>query len=124
MACCINKASSVAAVHPLDPLSPEEIAATVLVVRAQHSNVVFNAVTLKEPSKVELKAWLASKQGPTALPRRIADVVAIGQGSKVYDAHVDLTENKLIKWELVDGVQPMITPEDLQIVEGIIRRDE
>ncbi|KAH4801563.1 amine oxidase [Parastagonospora nodorum] len=124
MACCINKASSAAAVHPLDPLSPEEIAATVLVVRAQHSNVVFNAVTLKEPSKVELKAWLASKQGPTALPHRIADVVAIGQGSKVYDAHVDLTENKLIKWELVDGVQPMITPEDLQIVEGIIRRDE
>jgi primary-amine oxidase len=124
MACCINQAISAAAVDPLNPLSPEEIAATVLVVRAQHSNVVFNAVTLKEPSKVELKAWLASKQGPTALPCRIADVVAIGQGSKVYDAHMDLTENKLIKWELVDGVQPMIAPEDLQIVEGIIRRDE
>jgi primary-amine oxidase len=53
----------------------------------------------------------------------VADVVCIGRGSKVFDAHVSLTENKVLSWELTEGVQPLITMEDLQIVESVVRKD-
>jgi primary-amine oxidase len=49
--------------------------------------------------------------------------VCIGRGSKVYDALVDLEEGKIVQWELTDGVQPLITMEDLQVVETVVRKD-
>jgi primary-amine oxidase len=111
-----------AATHPLDPLSAEEISATVAIVKKEWPDVHFNAVTLQEPRKANMQKWLAD---PETIPRphRIADVVAIGQGSKVFDGLVDLKENRIIKWELTENVQPMITMEDLQIVETVVRRD-
>ncbi|GIZ47935.1 hypothetical protein CKM354_001101000 [Cercospora kikuchii] len=108
--------------HPFDPLSTEEIAAAVAIVRREHPDVHFNAVTLWEPRKAEMMKWLAS---PETVPRpaRVADVVAIGRGSKVYDGLVNLTEARLVSWQLTEGVQPLITMEDLQIVETVVRKD-
>lgn len=45
----------------------------------------------------------------TPRPHRIADVVCIGRGSKVYDARVDLNEDRIVGWELTDGVQPLVS---------------
>jgi primary-amine oxidase len=66
--------------HPLDPLSTEEIAAVVAIVKKEWPDVHFNAVTLQEPRKAEMQKWLAD---PETVPRphRTADVVAIGRGS-------------------------------------------
>ena len=108
--------------HPFDPLSSSEIETAVEVVRESHSAVHFNAVTLFEPNKSEMLAWL-EKPESAPKPKRIADIVAIGKGSKVFDGHVDLAEKKLVKWEETPGVQPLITMEDLQIVEHICRKD-
>jgi len=108
--------------HPFDPLTADEIAAAVAIVRSEHSDLFFNAVTLWEPRKTEMMRWLTAPDSQTR-PHRVADVVAIGRGSKVYDGLVDLTEGKLVKWELTDGVQPLITMEDLQIVETVVRKD-
>jgi primary-amine oxidase len=108
--------------HPFDPLSREEIAAAVAIVRQTHSDLFFNAITLLEPRKQAMLRYVAA---PDTAPRphRVADVVAIGRGSKVYDGTVDLDEGKILTWELTDGVQPLITMEDLQIVESIVRKD-
>lgn len=96
--------------HPLDPLSGSEIKAAVAIVNEEYSGVFFNAVTLWEPRKAEMTAWLTAPE--TALkPHRVADVVAIGRGSKVYDGLVDLDEGKIVKWELTDGVQPLVSLE-------------
>nr|POE65279.1 copper amine oxidase 1 [Quercus suber] len=108
--------------HPFDPLSTEEIATAVAIVKEAHPGLFFNAVTLLEPRKAEMIAYLKSPQ-TVQKPHRIADVVAIGRGSKVYDGHVDLNERRIVKWELTDGVQPLITMEDLQIVESVVRKD-
>ncbi|KAF2456822.1 copper amine oxidase [Lineolata rhizophorae] len=108
--------------HPLDPLSEAEIEAAVAIVRKEYANLHFNAVALWEPRKTDMFAWLADpKNAPR--PHRVADVVAIGKGSKVFDGVVDLTEGKIVSWKITQGVQPLITMEDLQIVEGIVRRD-
>lgn len=76
-------------------------------VRNDHSNVFFNAVTLWEPRKAEMMAWIKDPQNRPR-PARIADVVCIGRGSKVFDGLVNLDEKKLLSWEQKDGVQPLV----------------
>jgi Cu2+-containing amine oxidase len=95
--------------HPFDPLSEAEIEKAVSLIRQEHGSLFYNAVSLLEPRKVEMMKYLADPDH-TALPNRVADVVAMGEGSKVYDALVDLKEGKIIKWELLDGVQPLVRP--------------
>jgi primary-amine oxidase len=101
-------AGKASAPHPFDPLSESEIERAVAIIRKEHSNLAFNAVTLWEPRKVEMMRWVGNPQG-TPRPHRIADVVCIGKGSKVYDGLVDLTDDKIIQWELTEGVQPLVS---------------
>ena len=93
--------------HPFDPLSATEIEATTAIIAKEHEGLYYNAVTIHEPRKADMLAWLADPDH-THRPHRVADVVAIGKGSKVYDGLVDLEEKKIIKWELMDGVQPLV----------------
>ncbi|KAB5566288.1 copper amine oxidase [Coniochaeta sp. 2T2.1] len=108
--------------HPLDPLSIPEITTAINVIKKAHGEVKFNVVSLHEPRKAEMQAWL---ENPTSAPRprRIADIVVIAPGSKVYDGLVDIADAKILKWELLDGAQPIITMEELQAVEHKIRTD-
>ena len=93
--------------HPFDPLSGSEIESAVALIRQEHGSLYYNAVTLWEPRKAEMLAWLADPEH-TVRPHRVADVVAIGKGSKVYDGLVDLDEQKIVKWEYTEGVQPLV----------------
>ena len=97
----------VAPPHPFDPLSELEIEAAVALVRKEHSDVFFNAVTLWEPRKAEMMRWLKDPEH-TPRPARVADVVCIGRGSKVFESIVDLTASKVLSWEQKDGVQPLV----------------
>lgn len=97
----------VAPPHPFDPLSEFEIEAAVALVRKEHSDVFFNAVTLWEPRKAEMMRWLKDPEN-TQRPARVADVVCIGRGSKVFESIVDLTANKVLSWDQKDGVQPLV----------------
>lgn len=94
--------------HPLDPLSSAEIEKAIAAVTNAHGEVFFNVVSLHEPRKAELTTWLASPS-TTPLPRRIADVVVIAKGGKVYDGLVDIASGAIIKWELMQGVQPIVS---------------
>jgi primary-amine oxidase len=94
--------------HPFDPLSEVEIEQAVAIIRKEHSDVFFNAITLWEPRKAEMMKWLKDPDH-TPRPHRVADVVCIGRGSKVYDGQVDLNESKIIGWALTDDVQPLVS---------------
>ncbi len=98
--------------HPFDPLSASEIERAVSLVRQEHGSLYYNAITLWEPRKAEMLAWLADPDH-TVRPHRVADVVAIGKGSKVYDGLVDLEEEKIVRWEYTEGVQPLVRSHDL-----------
>lgn len=108
--------------HPFDPLSTTEIDAAVAIVRSEHGNLNFNAVSLYEPRKTEMLAWLASPE-TASRPMRAADVVAISTDGKVYDGVVDLGQKRIVQWKHTPGVQPLITMEDLQEVEHVVRKD-
>ena len=53
-------ATEVAATHPLDPLTTDEIRTAVAVARgdARLATAAFHLVTLEEPSKADVLAWL------------------------------------------------------------------
>ncbi|KAI1502198.1 copper amine oxidase [Biscogniauxia marginata] len=108
--------------HPFDPLSLAEIESAISVVKKAHGDLYFNVVSLHEPRKAEMTKWL---EDPASAPRpaRIADIVVIAPGSKVYDGLVDLAAGKITKWELLDGAQPIITMEELVFVEKVCRSD-
>lgn len=109
--------SAIIPTHPFDPLSSTEIERAVAAVRKQKGDALFfNAVTLQEPRKKEMLAWLddASK---APKPRRTADVVATGKESKVFDGLVVLYDaadggaDELVRWVATDGVQPLVRVE-------------
>jgi len=93
--------------HPFDPLSNAEIETAVHIIGKEHGKLHFNAVTLREPAKKEMLKWLEDSAN-TPRPSRVADVVAIAPGGKVYDGLVDLKDGKIIKWEALEGVQPLV----------------
>ncbi|CAM1508166.1 Fc.00g050140.m01.CDS01 [Cosmosporella sp. VM-42] len=108
--------------HPFDPLSGPEIELAIAVVKKAHGNVNFHVVSLQEPRKKEMTAWLADPNG-SPRPKRVADVVVIAAAGKVWEGLVDLSAPKITKWEPVHGQQPIITIEELQAVEQACRDD-
>jgi primary-amine oxidase len=94
--------------HPFDPLSNAEIEAAVAILRKEHGPLHYNAITLYEPRKQEMLKWLADPVR-TPRPARVADVVVIAPGGRVFDGLVGLAEGKILKWEHMKGVQPLVS---------------
>lgn len=92
--------------HPFDPLSSIEIEYAIAIVRRDHGQLGYNAVTLSEPKKKDMLAWLADSSLPR--PRRLAEVVAVDKASALYDGVVDLENGKIVSWEKLSGVQPLV----------------
>jgi len=94
--------------HPFDPLSTIEIEYSIAIVRRDYGHLGYNAVTLSEPKKKEMLVWLADPS--SRRPRRMAEVVAVDKNSFVYDGVVDLQDGKIVGWEKLEGVQPLVCP--------------
>lgn len=94
--------------HPFDPLSLDEIETAIALVKKAHGEVFFNVVSLHEPRKAEMTAWLAAPE-KAPRPARIADVVVIAPGGTVYDGLVDIKSGKITHWEQLDGLQPIVS---------------
>ena len=93
--------------HPFDPLSNAEIETAAQIIRKEHGKLHYNAIFLQEPRKKEMLKWLANPDH-TRRPTRVADIVAIAPGGKVYDGLVDLKEGKIVNWTALEGVQPLV----------------
>ncbi|KAK9469689.1 copper amine oxidase [Lipomyces arxii] len=109
--------------HPLDPLSAAEIKAAAAIVKAAYpdKNLTFNVISLADPRKSEFLAWSAAPE-KTSVPAREVDIVALEAGvSGVWEGLLDLTAGKVLSFELVTGVQPILTIDDLSKVERVIR---
>lgn len=111
--------------HPFDPLSNAEIETVSAIIRKEHGKVFYNAITLLEPPKKEMLKWLADPAATTT-PARIADVVVVAPGGKVFDGLVDLAAAKITKWELMEGVQPLVsfgplrTSQPRGLIDGVL----
>jgi primary-amine oxidase len=95
--------------HPLDPLSAEEITATVEALRkAGHVTDAtrFPSIGLLEPAKAEVAAWRPG----TSTARRAEAVVR--QGTAVHEAVVDLGTGTVERYVAVPGAQSSILLEE------------
>lgn len=113
--------------HPnaekVDQLSIQEIPTAARLIRdyAAPKKLKFNCITLREPRKSEYAAFRAGK-GPH--PDRRAFAVVIESGTpKCAEVIVNLTKSKVEEWKKVKDVMPVLTLEDLDIIERIARKD-
>ena len=106
--------------HPLDPLSRDEIAETVELLRtAGHVDNAtrFPSITLKEPPKAAVLAW----QPGDPIVRSATAIVR--QGPKVYEADVDLSGDRVTRWEHIEGVESPVMLEEWAAAQEITLTD-
>jgi len=118
----INVGTSLAAVHPLDPLSAEEIRITSQVVKAdkRFAAAAIPIVRLEEPQKSDVLAWELRRQNktPSVLPRRSHAVVA--SGSSIFEAIVDVGTKQLVSVQEMKNVEGPLTGTEFMETTRII----
>jgi primary-amine oxidase len=111
-----------AELHPLEPLTSDEVVAAVEIVRRDRSlsePVRFVSVTLNEPSPEVVLAYQ-----PGDLVAREAFMVLLDKTGGVgatYEAIVNITEGTVTSWRHVEGVQPSIMVEEFLACEKTVK---
>ncbi|HMB05017.1 MAG TPA: hypothetical protein VKP69_14910, partial [Isosphaeraceae bacterium] len=108
--------------HPLDPLSKDEIATAVRVLKSRGEvgpGDRFPMIVLDEPPKDAV--WGFKPGDPVR--RRAFAVVYDREAPRLCEAVVDLGDRRLASWREVPGAQPGFHGEDYRIVAEIVRAD-
>lgn len=107
-------------VHPLDPLSVEEMREAVQILRDGRQlsgRVRFMSAALREPTKAEVCAYASGQ--PQA---REAHFILLDNGDgQVYEAVVSLTERCVKSWSHMPGVQPPIHVDEFVECENTVK---
>ena len=115
--------------HPLDPLSAIEVSAASAALKkyAQTQSLPcflrFNVITLNEPTKQSLLAYDANPCAETTLPRQAFCILQTPPESGAIEAVVDLELGTVESWMVLQGVQPLATPDDCFDAEAIVKAD-
>lgn len=106
--------------HPLEPLTPEEIAAAVAILRQEKSlgaTTRFATVTLNEPAK---EIVLGFRPGD-AIVREAFAIILDNATAQTYEAVVSLTQGKVTAWKHIPGVQPPIMFDEFSECEAAVK---
>jgi primary-amine oxidase len=109
--------SAQSAKHPLDGLTAPEHWAILDALRASghtDKNTRYPLITLREPPKNEVLQW---KPGESL--RREA-FVYVKQGSKAFEARVDIAGRKVTTWNEIPGAQPSLVEDELTAAEEAV----
>jgi primary-amine oxidase len=106
--------------HPLDPLTPEEVAQAVAIARTERhvgEQFRFPCVTLNEPPKSVVLGFTPGD----AIEREAFLILLDNATGATYEAIASLTKNQLISWKHVPGVQPNIMADELAECEAAVK---
>ena len=106
--------------HPLEPLTPEEIKAAVSIVKAEKAltdSFRFATVTLKEPEK---QTVLNFRLGDP-IARAVFMILLDNTTATTYEAVVSLSEQRLVTWDAIPGVQPSIMLDEFVACEAAVK---
>jgi len=106
--------------HPLEPLSVEEIIAVVAIVRASYpvgSQFRFPTVVLNEPPK---EVVLNFKEGDP-IEREAFLILLDNATGTTYEAVVSLNQGSVTSWQAIPGVQPNIMADELAECEAAVK---
>ncbi len=110
------------AVHPLDPLTSDEIKSAAGVITAWPqfpAGSFFSTIVLKEPLKTEVQNY---KPG-VAVARQAFAVILDRKGNRTFEAVVDLKAGRLITWEQIKGVQPLVMESEFEGLSDVVKAD-
>lgn len=109
-------------IHPLDQLSMQEISQAARLIRERApTEVKFNCISLREPTKAEYAAF-KNRKGPR--PDRKAFSIILAKGTPhITQVVANLTNSTIETWQDVKDVAPTLTLEDLDIMEISARKD-
>jgi primary-amine oxidase len=105
--------------HPLDPLSPQEIRAAVALLRSEHEfphQVRFVEVSLVEPEK---QALLAADN----VEREVRVVLLDPATDALYEASVSLTRQAVTGRRLIPEAKPPIMPDEYREMLSVLKDD-
>jgi primary-amine oxidase len=112
--------SSSQSLHPLEPLTADEIARAITILRSAqniHERMRFISVNLKEPEKQSVLNYQAGTPS-----ERAAFIVLLDKASgTTYEATISVTQNQLTDWHSVPGVQPALIAEDVADCEEVVK---
>jgi primary-amine oxidase len=117
-----STAAPVAVLHPLDPLTADEIRSAVAVVRASDRlgrQVLFIRVSLHEPPKGTV---LAFRTGD-ALERQAFVLLRDRRARTTCEVIVSITRRSILSWKDLAGVQPPITFDEFLECERMVQSD-
>eukprot|EP00752_Nemacystus_decipiens_P016054 g14351.t2 len=130
--------------HPLNQLTSGEISAVAAAIKDSDydgkppdaSAPRFNAITLAEPVKLDLVAFLSDEQRATPLPRLSQVIFMISESTAAYEAICEITppvgddDEGLLPTAVVvsckplgEGFQPLLSPDDCDLAEQIVKLD-
>ena len=108
------------ALHPLEPLTADEIRMAIDLVR-QQKNVGdrwrFPVVTLREPPKALVLAY----QPGDVWEREAFLMLLDNQTGNTYEAIASLTQNTVTAWRHLPGIQPNIMADELEDCEATVK---
>ena len=111
-----------AASHPLDPLSADEIRAAAAIIKAdaRFSASVVPFITVEEPPKSEVLTWMSRGTGPQGetIRRRARAVLTSETG--ITEAIVDLDAKRLVSVIERKGAQGPVTGTEAREISGIV----
>jgi primary-amine oxidase len=123
LACTVAAAAqSAGELHPLDPLTRDEINAAAQVLKDAGrvtDKSRFSTVILNEPPKAEVLAFRAGGE----VRREAFAVVFEREANKTFEAVVDVKNKRLVSWREIPGAQPMMLIEDALLVQSVLRAD-
>ncbi len=110
------------AIHPLEPLTGEEITKAVAIVREQKNmseSARFAQVVLHEPEK---EVVLHFKKGDF-FEREVFIILIEPNTNDTYEAVVSLSENEVVSWALIPDVQAGFILDEFDEVEKLVKND-
>ncbi|KAM3100516.1 primary-amine oxidase [Phormidesmis sp. 146-12] len=116
----ILKSTTQTILHPLEPLTVEEVQTAVTIVRTQQnlgSSFRFPTVVLHEPPKSVVLNYVAGDP----IQRSAFLILLDNQTGATYEAVVSLSDRQVTSWEQIPGVQPNIMADELGECEAVVK---
>src|SRR5262245_24820723 len=106
--------------HPLDPLTPDEIRVAVEAAKsdARLTGAVFPSIAAQEPTKADVLAW---QPGRTVIRRARVEAMTT---NKIYELVVDLAGRRVLSAVERMGVEPSITMSEIEAVSVVLSNAE
>ena len=108
--------------HPLEPLTSEEIEKAVALVRAEQrlsERARFALLWLAEPPKELVRGFAEGDP----VPREVTMTVLDKEVECVYRIDVSVSDEKIVSWDEVPGVQPPVFGEEWDLAEAAAKAD-